>query len=78
MAFVFKVFTLTVRTAAKPLAGRFEQYVLTHPHLRPRIVGIAQASPLCALTKQHTETCNMKLNLSCDWRCRPCTGLKCL
>lgn len=42
-AFVFKVFTLTLRTAAKPLALRFQQFVLTHPTLRPRVVKLAQA-----------------------------------
>ena len=45
-AFVFKVFTLTLRTAAKPLALRFQQFVLTHPTLRPRVVKLAQVQPL--------------------------------
>ncbi len=48
-AFVFKVFTLTLRTAAKPLAQRFQQFVLTHPTLRPRVVKLAQVrSPAVA------------------------------
>lgn len=42
MAFVFKAFTLTIRTAAKPLANRFQRYVVTHPTLRPRVIKLAQ------------------------------------
>ncbi|KAK9837024.1 hypothetical protein WJX81_008079 [Elliptochloris bilobata] len=42
-AFLFKIFTLTLRTAAKPLAQRFQAFVLSHPTLRPRVVKFAQA-----------------------------------
>ncbi|KAK9803533.1 hypothetical protein WJX73_005367 [Symbiochloris irregularis] len=42
MAFLFKAFTLTIRTAAKPLANRFERYVVNHPTLRPRVIQLAQ------------------------------------
>ncbi|DBA76379.1 hypothetical protein WJX77_005390 [Trebouxia sp. C0004] len=41
-ALVFKIFTLTIRTAAKPLAGRFQAWVLDHPTLRPAVVNLAQ------------------------------------
>lgn len=41
-ALVFKVFTLTIKTAAKPLAGRFQAWVLHHPTLRPAVVNLAQ------------------------------------
>jgi len=41
-ALLFKVFTLTIRTAAKPLAGRFQSYVIDHPTLRPAVVNLAQ------------------------------------
>ena len=44
-AFLFKVFTLTLRTAAKPLANRFQAFVLSHPTLRPRVVKLAQVGP---------------------------------
>lgn len=43
-ALVFKVFTLTIKTAAKPLAGRFQAWVLHHPTLRPAVVNLAQVS----------------------------------
>lgn len=43
-ALVFKIFTLTIRTAAKPLAGRFQAWVLEHPTLRPAVVNLAQVS----------------------------------
>ena len=39
---VFKIFTLSIRTAAKPLAGRFQAWVLDHPTLRPAVVNLAQ------------------------------------
>jgi len=42
MAFVFKVMTLAIRTASKPLANRFQNYVLTHPTLRPAVLKFAQ------------------------------------
>ena len=55
-AFLLKVFTLTLRTAAKPLAQRFQAFVLTHPTLRPRVTKLAQArsqtQTLRALSKQ--------------------------
>lgn len=41
-ALVFKIFTLSIRTAAKPLAGRFQAWVLDHPTLRPAVVNLAQ------------------------------------
>ncbi len=41
-ALLFKVFTLSIRTAAKPLAGRFQAWVLDHPTLRPAVVNLAQ------------------------------------
>ena len=43
-ALVFKIFTLTIRTAAKPLAGRFQAWVLDPPTLRPAVVNLAQVS----------------------------------
>ena len=45
-ALLFKVFTLTIRTAAKPLAGRFQNYVIDHPTLRPAVVNLAQVALL--------------------------------
>jgi len=56
MAFVFKVMTLAIRTASKPLANRFQNYVLTHPTLRPAVLRFAQvflpriSSPLYRLS----------------------------
>ncbi|CAK0783163.1 hypothetical protein CVIRNUC_006362 [Coccomyxa viridis] len=41
-AFLFKVFTLTIRTIAKPLSRRVEAYVLDHPTLRQPVVNLAQ------------------------------------
>ena len=41
-AFVFKVFTLSLKTIAKPLAGRFQGYVLNHPVARGRVIDLAQ------------------------------------
>lgn len=41
-ALLFKVFTLSIRTAAKPLAGRFQAWVLDHPTLRPAVINLAQ------------------------------------
>ena len=41
-ALVFKIFTLSIKTAAKPLAGRFQNWVLEHPTLRPAVVKLAQ------------------------------------
>jgi hypothetical protein len=39
---VFKVFTLTLKTISKPLASRFEQYVMGHPVLRSKVINMAQ------------------------------------
>jgi hypothetical protein len=39
---LFKVFALTLKTAAKPLASRFEGYVMGHPQLRQRVINLAQ------------------------------------
>ena len=41
-AFVFKVFTLSLKTVAKPLAGRFQTYVLGHPTFRGQVIELAQ------------------------------------
>ena len=41
-AFVFKVFTLSLKTVAKPLAGRFQTYVLNHPTFRGQVIELAQ------------------------------------
>lgn len=49
-AFLFKVFTLTIRTISKPLAGRVQQMVLNHPRLQKPVIRLAQVimAPLCA------------------------------
>lgn len=39
---VFKVVTLTLKTVSKPLASRFEQYVMGHPTLRGKVINLAQ------------------------------------
>jgi hypothetical protein len=39
---LFKVFTLTLKTVSKPLASRFEQYVMGHPVLRSQVISAAQ------------------------------------
>ena len=44
---MFKVFTLTIRTIAKPLSKRVEAYVLDHPTLRKPVVDLAQVSYRC-------------------------------
>jgi len=41
-AFVFKAFTLSLKTIAKPLAGRFQTYVMGHPTFRGRVINLAQ------------------------------------
>lgn len=46
MALVFKVGTLFIKTASKPLANRFQKWVLGHPVYRNRVVNLAQV-PLC-------------------------------
>lgn len=38
----FKVAVLTVKTLSKPLASRFESYVLNHPFLRTQVINLAQ------------------------------------
>lgn len=43
-AFLFKVFTLTIRTVAKPLSKQVEAYVLKHPTLRKPVIDLAQVS----------------------------------
>lgn len=43
-ALLFKVFTLALRTAAKPLSNRFEKYVMQHPVLRGYVLRVAQVS----------------------------------
>lgn len=35
---------LTLKTAAKPLASRFEAYVMSHPVARRTVIDLAQAS----------------------------------
>ena len=48
-AFVFKVFTLTIRTISKPLAGRVQQMVLNHPRLQKPVIRLAQVmAPQCS------------------------------
>ncbi len=42
MALVFKVGTLFIKTASKPLANRFQKWVLGHPVYRKRVVNLAQ------------------------------------
>lgn len=39
-----KVFALTLKTVAKPLANRFEAYVMGHPRFRQSIVNFAQVT----------------------------------
>jgi hypothetical protein len=39
---LFKVLTLTLKTASKPLAAQFERYVMNHPVLRQRVITLAQ------------------------------------
>ena len=41
-AFVFKLFTLSLKTISKPLASRFQTYALNHPTLRAHAISIAQ------------------------------------
>lgn len=42
MALVFKVGTLFIKTASKPLANRFQKWVLGHPTGRQRVIALAQ------------------------------------
>ena len=44
MALVFKVGTLFIKTASKPLANRFQRWVLGHPEGRKRVIALAQVS----------------------------------
>ena len=46
---LFKVGTLALRTASKPVANRFQAYVLGHPRFRQNVISIGQAS-LFAIT----------------------------
>ncbi len=46
MALVFKVGTLFIKTASKPLAGRFQKWVLGHPTYRQRVIDLAQVPEL--------------------------------
>ena len=39
---LFKVGTLAIRTAAKPLANRFQAYVLGHPQFRQQVISAGQ------------------------------------
>lgn len=41
-AFLFKVFTLTIRTISKPMAARVQSYVMQHPKLRKPVIDLAQ------------------------------------
>ena len=43
---VFKLFTLTMKTVSKPLAGQFENYVMNHPVLRGRVISFAQVGTI--------------------------------
>jgi Optic atrophy 3 protein (OPA3) len=45
MALVFKVGTLFIKTASKPLANRFQRWVLGHPEGRKRVIALAQVGP---------------------------------
>ena len=47
---LFKVFALTLKTAAKPLATRFEKAVMDHPVARQQIINVAQVGAVCAAT----------------------------
>jgi Optic atrophy 3 protein (OPA3) len=50
-ALLFKVGTLGIKTLAKPLATRFQSYVLGHPVLRRQVIGIAQVNRLFAVDR---------------------------
>ena len=71
-ALLFKVFTLTIRTAAKPLAGRFQSYVIDHPTLRPAVVSLAQVGVrLCLLPvlwqhHLHKDMLNLRMSLPAE------------
>lgn len=39
---LFKVGSLTLKTLSKPLAAKFEGYVMQHPVLRNRVINLAQ------------------------------------
>ena len=41
-AFVFKLATLTIKTISKPFATRVQNFVLSHPTLRPAFISFAQ------------------------------------
>eukprot|EP00873_Tetraselmis_striata_P006909 jgi/Tetstr1/427173/TSEL_017361.t1 len=43
MALAFKVATFTLKTLSKPLASRFQAWMLGHPYWRERSIGLAQA-----------------------------------
>mmetsp|Transcript_27553 Transcript_27553/g.49137 ORF Transcript_27553/g.49137 Transcript_27553/m.49137 type:complete len:174 (-) Transcript_27553:225-746(-) len=43
MALAFKVATFTMKTLAKPLASRFQGWMLSHPYWRERCINLAQA-----------------------------------
>ena len=45
---LFKVGSLTLKTLSKPLAAKFEGYVMQHPVLRGRVVNLAQVRPSSA------------------------------
>ena len=81
-AFVFKIFTLTIRTISKPLAGKVEQFVLNHPRLRQPVIQLAQVcfeitvlAALCmtsrlALPSSHAPTlCTGMHAEACGTRC---------
>jgi hypothetical protein len=42
---ILQVGLLTLKTAAKPLASRFEKLVLNHPVWRARVIEMAQVGP---------------------------------
>ena len=50
MALVFKVGTLFIKTASKPLATRVQRWVLGHPEGRKRVIALAQVR--CSVDEQ--------------------------
>jgi hypothetical protein len=39
---LFKLFALTLKTVSKPLASRFEKFIMGHPVARKRVIDLAQ------------------------------------
>lgn len=72
-ALVFKIFTLTIRTAAKPLAGRFQAWVLEHPTLRPAVVNLAQVSKVTGILATQALLMQLPPTPCQISACRKCT-----